>query len=401
MPPPHAPIGAEETSSRSDDPVRGLVGTLTLATQLNVAGAGPLCTAAHDALTDLARRHHLGGYEGRDTLLRLFTRAREHVADLMGSLPGLVSFQPSVSAVVTMLSRSVPLNSGDQVLSWDVEYASNIRAWHVRACEVGAELIRVQPPLDRPWDTGHLLEQITDRTRVVTVSSVQSFDGSVTDLYALRQACDEVGALLLVDLSQHLGIADVRAAVALADAAYAPTHKWLLGPVGSAVAAFTPSLLERLRPPAYGSSSIDRDLAATAAVWFDPSLPLRDDVGLLEAGTPAYFQAVAAGRAARALSEVGVERVQERALDVRRQLCDLLATHDLSPMPTVLTPSSPILAVRPGPERLRRIVPELDQHRISHVVRGDILRLSPWAPDADELAQMLQLLDDALQASHR
>src|SRR5690606_13349413 len=121
----------------------------------------------------------------------------------------LLSFQPSVSSIVTMLSRSVSLTAGDQVLTWDVEYGSNIRAWHVRAREVGAELVRVQPPLDQPWDTGLLLEQIDERTRVVTVSSIQSFDGSATDLYALRQSCDEVGALLLVDVSQHLGIADV------------------------------------------------------------------------------------------------------------------------------------------------------------------------------------------------
>lgn len=397
MTPPHAPHGAEGVSpEHPQDAVRGLVGTRTLATQLNVAGAGPLCTAAFEALTELVRSHHLGGYEGRDALLGHFTTARRQVAELMGSLPHLISFQPSVSAVVTMLSRSVPLAPDDQVLTWDVEYASNIRAWHIRTEEVGAELVRVQPPLDRPWDTGHLLEQVTDRTRVVTVSSVQSFDGSVTDLYALRKACDEVGALLLVDLSQHLGIAEARTAVALADAAYAATHKWLLGPVGTAVASFTPDLLAQLRPPAYGSSSIDRELVSTAAVWFDPSLPLREDVGLLEAGTPAYFNAVAAGRAAAALSAVGVEQVQQRALDVRQQLCDLLADHGLTQMPTVVTATSPIVAVRPGPEQLRRLVPELERRAFSHVVRGDILRLSPWAPDACEVGRMLEHLDDAL-----
>src|SRR5690606_26204256 len=209
--------------------------------------------AAHETMRFLVDSHHVGGYSGRDTLLELYSDARAAVAGLMGTFPSLLSFQPSVSSVVTTLSRSVPLGPGDQVLTWDVEYGSNLRAWHVRAGETGAELVRVQPPLDQPWDTGLLLEQVDERTKVMTVSSVQSFDGSATDLYALRQACDEVGALLFVDVSQHLGMADVTQAVALADAAYASTHKWLLGPVGVAVAAFTPDLVRQLTPAAYGA----------------------------------------------------------------------------------------------------------------------------------------------------
>lgn len=370
-------------------PVRAMVGATNLARQLNVAGAGPLGVAAHETMRFLVDAHHVGGYSGRDTLLDLYTGARAQVAELMGTVPGLLSFQPSVSSVVTMLSRSVPLRPGDQVLSWDVEYGSTIRAWHVRAREVGAELVRVQPPLDEPWDTGLLLEQVDEHTKVVTVSSIQSFDGSATDLYALRAACDEVGALLLVDLSQHLGIGDVTQAVALADATYAATHKWLLGPVGVAVATFTPDLLGQLVPPAYGASSIDIAAAAEAAIWFDPAAPLRTDVGLLEAGTPPLLGAVTAGAAAQAMTHVGVAHVQREALAVRAALVDLLAEHDLEPVPTVIDPVSPIIALRPGPERLPRLVAGLREEHFHFVVRGDILRLSPWAMTGDEVASLL------------
>lgn len=372
-----------------------MVGATNLSRQLNVAGAGPLCNAAFETMSFLVDAHHRGGYSGRDTLLDLYAGARVQVAELMGTLPGLLSFQPSVSTVVTMLSRSVSLGPGDQVLTWDVEYGSNIRAWHVRAQETGAELVRVQPPLDSPWDTGLLLEQIDERTKVVTVSSIQSFDGSLTDLYALRVACDDVGALLFVDLSQHLGIADVTQAVALADAAYACAHKWLLGPVGVAVATFTPDLVTRLTPPAYGATSLDIAAAAEAAIWFDPSSPLRTDVGLLEAGTPPLITAVTAGAAAKAMSSVGVDAVQRAALAVRAEIVSLLSTQGLRPVPTVVEAVSPIVALRPGPERLARMVEGLREHRFHFIVRGDILRLSPWAMDWDEVDVLLSGLERA------
>lgn len=372
-----------------------MVGATHLPRQLNVAGAGPLGVSAHETMRFLVDAHHTGGYSGRDTLLDLYAESRARVATLMGTLPGLLSFQPSVSSVVTMLSRSVPLAAGDEVLTWDVEYGSNIRAWHVRAREVGAELVRVQPPLDEPWDTGLLLEQVTERTAVVTVSSIQSFDGYATDLYALRHACDEVGALLLVDVSQHLGIADVTQAVALADAAYASAHKWLLGPVGIAVAAFTPELVRRLTPPAYGASSIDIAQAAEAAIWFDPTAPLRDDVALLEAGTPPLIAAVTTGAAAHAMSQVGVDRVHAAAMGVRARLADHLVALGLQPVPTTVDPVSPIIALRPAPDRLARLVEGLRRERFHFIVRGDILRFSPWAMDDDEVEEMLTGIERA------
>ncbi|GGD09498.1 aminotransferase class V-fold PLP-dependent enzyme [Nocardioides daphniae] len=376
--------------------VRAMVGATNLPRQLNVAGAGPLGVAAYETMSYLLDAHHRGGYSGRDTLLELYAGARAQVAELMGTFPSLLSFQPSVSSVVTTLSRSIDLEAGDQVLTWDVEYGSNVRAWQVRAMETGAELVRVQPPLDSPWDTALLLEQVDDRTKVVTVSSIQSFDGSATDLYALREACDAVGALLLVDLSQHLGIADVTQAVALADAAYASAHKWLLGPVGVAVATFTPELVRQLTPPAYGAASIDIAAAAEAAIWFDPAVPLRTDVGLLEAGTPPLLGAVTTGAAARAMTAVGVERVQRAALDVRAEIVSLLDSHDLHPVPTVVDPVSPIIALRPGPERLATILAGLREEHFHVIVRGDILRLSPWAMDWDEVDVLLTGLDRAL-----
>ncbi|QCX26196.1 aminotransferase class V-fold PLP-dependent enzyme [Nocardioides jishulii] len=376
--------------------VRALIGATNLPRQLNVAGAGPLGTAAYETMTQLLAAHHAGGYSGRDRLLEMYAEARAQVAELMGTIPSLLSFQPSVSSIVTTLSRSITLEPGDQVLTWDVEHGSTIRAWHVRALETGAELVRVQPPLDEPWDTRLLLEQVDERTKVLTVSSIQSFDGSATDLYALREACDAVGALLLVDLSQHLGIADVTPAVALADAAYACAHKWLLGPVGVAVATFTPDLVSSLTPPAYGASSIDIAAAAQAAVWFDPSVPLRSDVGLLEAGTPPLLGAVSTGAAARAMSAVGVERVQRAALGVRAEIVSLLDSHDLHPVATVVDPVSPIIALRPGPEELPAIVDGLRQEHFHVILRGDVLRLSPWAMEWSEVDQLLTGLDRAL-----
>lgn len=375
---------------------RSLVGSTNLPRQLNVAGAGPLSNAAHATLTYMVDAHHRSGYSGRDPLIGLYVEARAQVAALMGTLPSLLSFQPSVSAVVTMLSRSVPLGPGDQVLTWDVEYPSNLHAWHVRAQESGAELVRVQPSFTSPWETALLLEQINERTKVVTVSSIQSFDGSATDLYALRQACDEVGAFLFVDLSQHLGVGDVTQAVALADAAYSATHKWLLGPVGLAVASFTPDLLSTLVPSAYGASSVEIVAASEAAVWFDPSRPVRRDISMLEAGTPPLLAAVTAGASAQALASVGVDAVQRGALTARQAIVTAFGLHDMHPIPTVTEAVSPIVAFRPGPEHLAKVVAGLRAERFNFVVRGDILRLSPWALDSDEITVLGNGLERAL-----
>lgn len=354
---------------------RHLVRPASLARQLNMAGAGVLSQAARDTLLALVDAQYSGGYGARDAAMALFAQARSVMAEVAGAAVDEVSFQPSVSAAVSLIAASMPLRPGDEVLSWSEEYPSNVRAWAAKARACGAQLKladRGQIP-----DVSQLAECISSKTRVVTVSSIQSLDGAAADLASLRAACDRVGAYLLLDVSQHLGVAPFHFAQSGADYAYGVSHKWLLGPPGAAVLMARRDAAATLQTQVHGTGNYQGELGR----HFDPEQALREDLGRLEGGTPPLMAALATAASARAIQTAGIDAIQAAALRVRDDILALMADSGGRCLGDASGRArSPIAAFEFSDEAvLTAWVKALESVGVQFITRGHVLRFSPWA----------------------
>lgn len=179
-------------------------------------------------------------------------RSRAGFARLAGVEPGRVAIGASVSQLIANVAAGLP--GGSRVLVAEGDFTSV--TFPFAAC--GHRVTEV--PLD----------DLADRVEghdVVAVSVVQSADGRIADLPALRAAADAAGAAVLLDATQAAGWLPLD--VAWADWVVAAGYKWLLSPRGSAWLAVRPDAQERTR--------------AVAANWYageDPwttvyGLPLR------------------------------------------------------------------------------------------------------------------------------
>nr|MDQ4029789.1 aminotransferase class V-fold PLP-dependent enzyme [Actinomycetota bacterium] len=156
-------------------------------------------------------------------------RARASFASLVGCEPDDVATGATVSELVGIVAASLP--AGSQVLAAEVEFASTIFPW---LAQEGIETRLV--PLER------LVESIDERTTLVAVSAVQSADGRIADLAALRRAAP----LLLVDATQACGWLPLQGHGA--DFLVCHSYKWLLSPRGAAFMAVRPERLDTLAP---------------------------------------------------------------------------------------------------------------------------------------------------------
>lgn len=373
---------------------RDLVRPASLARNLNMAGAGVLSQPARQTLLGLVDAQFAGGYGARDGAMALYEQARSAMAAMVGAGVDEISFQPSVSAIVSMMAASLSLQPGDQVLSWTAEYPSNVRAWSERVRACGAELVLLDAP--EVACVGDLAQCVTASTRVVVVSSIQSLDGTMVDLPSLRAACDRVGALLMLDVSQHLGVVPFDFAASGADFAYGVSHKWLLGPPGMAVLMARRSQSDRLLTQVHGTGNYQGVLGR----HFDPQQRLREDMGRLEGGTPPLMAALAVAASARALQAVGVERIQQAALTARQVIAKVFERWDLEPMGAYghsAAIHSPIIAFD-VPDRLRsNWIEGLDREGVQYIERGGVLRFSPWGMTPSELDEMQSLLEAAVR----
>ncbi|MFK0155744.1 aminotransferase class V-fold PLP-dependent enzyme [Streptomyces sp. NPDC090499] len=144
---------------------------------------------------------------------------RAAYARLAGVPATRVAAGASVAAHSGVIAASLP--AGAEVLTAEDDFTSVLNPFHVR----GDLKVRAVP-LER------IADSVRPDTALVAVSAVQSADGRLADLPALREAARAHGARTYVDFSQAAGWLPMDADAH--DFTASVSFKWLLGPHGVA-----------------------------------------------------------------------------------------------------------------------------------------------------------------------
>ena len=235
---------------------------------------------------------------------------------MLGADASDVALVPAVSIAAGLVAASLPAGTGDNVVLYERDFTSTLFPWFGLE-ERGVEL-RFRP-LDR------LADAVDDRTALVAVSAVQSADGAVADLEALKTT----GARLFVDATQAAGA--LRLGVDGLDYVVAHGYKWLLCPRGLGFLYVRPERLEEIEPWTAGWKSHERPYDE----YYGPPRDLTDDARRLDVSLP-WFLAAGARRSLELLDEVGVERIADHDLSLARSFA-----HELD----LAEPASPIIRV--------------------------------------------------------
>jgi selenocysteine lyase/cysteine desulfurase len=153
--------------------------------------------------------------------------AREAWARLIGVPHTWVASGASVSQMVSLVAAGLP--DGTRVVTVGGEFTSAVFPFAARGLPV-TEVTHAELPIAaRAHD-------------LVAVSVVQSADGTVADLDALREA----GTPVLLDATQAVGWLPLR--LDWAEWVVGGSYKWLLAPRGAAWLSVRPDMFERTRP---------------------------------------------------------------------------------------------------------------------------------------------------------
>ncbi|MFJ4683560.1 aminotransferase class V-fold PLP-dependent enzyme [Streptomyces sp. NPDC088789] len=142
---------------------------------------------------------------------------RVSVARILGVPAARVASGASVAVFGGLVAAALP--SGAEVLTAEGDFSSLVNPFHTR----GDLKVRAVP-LER------IAESVRPETELVAVSVVQSADGRLADLTAIREATRAHGARVFLDASQSVGWLPV--APDAYDFLAAVGFKWLLGPHG-------------------------------------------------------------------------------------------------------------------------------------------------------------------------
>jgi selenocysteine lyase/cysteine desulfurase len=243
---------------------------------------------------------------------------RSLFAGLVGAQPEDVALVPALSSAAGLVAASTPAGPGDNVVLYEEDFTSTLLPW--RGLEARGAELRLRP-------LAGLAEAVDERTALVVVSSVQSADGSVADLDALRAT----GARLFVDATQAVGAVPVD--VEGIDYLAAHPYKWLCSPRGLAFLFVRRERLDELEPWTSGWKSRARPYE-----HFYGLPELTADARRLDVSLP-WLVAAGARPSLELVTRLGAERISAHDLGLARQFARALGLPE---------PGSPIVRVRVG-----------------------------------------------------
>ena len=170
---------------------------------------GPGGTQLPDFVADSMRTAMTEPLSNRGTMTQSERNAESIVlgsrlaaADLLGCDPAGVVFSRSMTEATFMVARTLAKDWGpsDRVVVTDLDHDANVRPWVTYAEKSGAEVAWARlDPTTGGLPTSHIVDQITDNTRLVAVTGASNVVGTRPDLPAIAEAAHAVNALFFVD----------------------------------------------------------------------------------------------------------------------------------------------------------------------------------------------------------
>ncbi len=323
-------------------------------------------------------------------------RARALFAQLIGADDGDVAIVPSVSYGIDVAAANVAVQTGGRIVVLEEQFPSNVYPWRRLAMARDAQLVTVERPRDYDW-TPRVLEAIREGTAVVALPAVHWTDGSRIDLAAVGSRCREVGAQLVLDITQSLGAAPFSVAEVRPDWLVCATYKWLLGPYGLGFLYAAPGVQERA-PLEHGwiTRAGSQDFAGLVRYRdeFEPGAR-RYDVG--ERANFALLPVAIASL--EQIGDWGVNQIAARLGCLTERIGSEVARLDLQPVPRNRREAH-LLGVRFPAGLPDGLVARLAEKRVYVSVRGDSVRVAPHLYNDDrDVDRLLEVLADFAPSS--
>jgi isopenicillin-N epimerase len=144
---------------------------------------------------------------------------------------------PNATHGVNIITRSLDLKPGDEILTTDHEYGACDYTWEFNCEKTGAHYIHQPIPLPAQTEE-EILEQfwegVTARTKVIYLSHITSSTALRLPVEEICRRALEHGILTLVDAAHSPGQIPVDLQALGADIVFGNCHKWMLAPKGSA-----------------------------------------------------------------------------------------------------------------------------------------------------------------------
>lgn len=277
-------------------------------TYLNTAGGAIL----PEKIGEAGKRYYDENVNGGDFYwnewLQRVEDIRNKTAQFLQSSPEEIAFLSSVSQGMSYLALMFK-GQGD-VITFDDEYPSTSIPW----LHAGFNVNFIKPKQDKTYSMEMIKDQITNSTKFLVISHVQSNTGFRIDLEEVAQYCKANNLIFIINATQSAGTYPLDVSKIQPDFLLFQGYKWMLAGYGIAALYINKKWFGKIDYPVAGSRSVEdpgRD---------NKSHKYKLNASALEVGAPHFPNIFTLGSAIDFISEIGIENIRDRIFELNNYL---------------------------------------------------------------------------------
>ena len=361
----------------------------------NHASFGPMPETSWRATADYYKYLRLEKTEDIDEeAFKKLDEIRVLIAKMIKAKPEEIAFVPNTSYGLNVAGWGLDLKRGDKILLSDVEFPANVYPW-TGLKQKGIETKFIPSSYgscgkNKCFDIDNFVKAIDKRTKVLSISFVQYFNGFKNDLETIGKICEENDIFLVVDGIQGIGAVDLDVKKCKIDFLSCGGQKWLLSSLGTGFFYLSSFAKRKVKPSFFGWLGVDWNLKFTNLLKYD--LPPFPSVRKFEIGTYPYSLLWSMHSSLQLLSEIGIKNIEKH----NSALLDLLIDY-LSDSPYQIRSSlkplhrSSILSF--SGKNIKNLYEKLIKNKILVSFREGAIRVSPhFYNTKEEMNKLIEFL---------
>ncbi len=243
------------------------------------------------------------------------------IAPVIGAGAGEISMHPNITTIQAIIlscfDREEERNGRTKIVSESLNFPSVIYVTRSWADSRGCTLQLVPSDDGIHIDTQRMIDAIDEDTFLVSMSQILFKSAYVQDAKAIIGKAHSVGAYVVLDAYQSVGVYPVDVKALEVDFLAAGVLKWLCGGPGGCFLYVRPEIRTRLIPKFTG--------------WFAHQRPFDFDTGEMEYrtdayrflnGTPSIPALYAVTEGPKIIRELGIEAIREKSLTLTKLLIE-------------------------------------------------------------------------------
>jgi cysteine desulfurase / selenocysteine lyase len=286
---------------------------------------------------------------------------RASVARLIHGSAEDIAFITNAASALSLLMDGIEWRPADQIIALEHEFPNNIY-WPSLLKTSGVEFVTV------PWE--RFYESLTDRTRLVVISTVNYSTGFRIPAEEIGRVLRERGILYYLDGTQSLGALQFDVQKVRPDMLAVHAYKWLISPNGAGFMYVSPEFRERLKPNVVGWRSHKDWRRVDSLHHGAPEFVAGAEK--YEGGMLNFPSLYAMGASLDLIHHLGPDRIEARVLDLAERCSAALQSCGAE----VEHGSTPIITARFLDRDASALAHSLKEHRIIVSARHGRLRVS-------------------------